>query len=226
MNHINTTPIAMAMMDYKTWFYPYHYKPGYTAYPQAVFAVPGDTRSRMTWVPYYEKDEVDPEGGGIFEQICPNHYKVGVVNPDDFEDGAGTDEEVELDDLPIGFCEVDPTFGTKGDEWCHTIENSYHWGGDCAKPFQNMYLAVLERHFGCSRKDIPHIDIIDHAIAYGKTDIAKGRAAGFTYNSNTKRIFWHTKIYRDKIINQYSPNAPSRVLFNVLFCRRQCVPVV
>ena len=139
------------------------------------------------------------------------------VNLDDLEESPVPKDEDDFDPLPNGFEAIDG-YGTLSHAWCVTEVNCYHDGNDCSRKFQKQYLEILEEAKGGSRHEIPHEEIIGHALGYGND--VKARVAGFTYNEHTKRVFWHSVIDRKRMVTEASPNAPIRVKFNMFYARR------
>jgi hypothetical protein len=141
----------------------------------------------------------------------------------DFEDGASTDDEIDMDDrlpLPRGFGEVCASHGRGTHGWCVSIEPTYHDGNDKSREFAKTYLLALESHYGRDRMFIADKDIINHALGYSQSDVAKGHIEAFTYNNHSKRIFWHRKFDRGKLVDVNTPYAPKRVNYNRCFIRR------
>tara|TARA_R110000822_G_scaffold201613_1_gene338839 strand:+ start:26 stop:763 length:738 start_codon:yes stop_codon:yes gene_type:complete len=127
-----------------------------------------------------------------------------VINLDELEDGAGTDEDLCVDDFspcPRGYEAVCLSHGTRGNDWAVSIEPTYHNGNNKDREFAKAYLAALQIHYGRDRKDISDKDIIHHALGYAHTDVCLGKVEAFTYNDNSKRIFWHRKFNREKVVN-------------------------
>lgn len=146
----------------------------------------------------------------------------------DFEDGASTDDEIDMDDrlpLPRGFGEVCASHGSGTHGWCVSIEPTYHDGNDKSREFAKTYLLALESHYGRDRRFIADNDIINHALGYSQSDVAKGHIEAFTYNNHSKRIFWHRKFDKGKLVDVNTPYAPKRVNYNRCFILRSVATI-